>query len=98
MVSYARVLVEVTVMKKAPKYIHFEDEKGIIQQQEIVFEWEPMICDKCKKCGHDVEHCKYANRYPNGPNLLSIDRKSNHKGRKTRMGIGSLLAKPKVSH
>jgi len=30
MVNYARVMVEMPILKKIPSYIHFEDEKGII--------------------------------------------------------------------
>ncbi|KAJ8430524.1 hypothetical protein Cgig2_012923 [Carnegiea gigantea] len=36
MVNYARVLLEMPTMKKLPKHIHFEDEAGTIQQQEVV--------------------------------------------------------------
>ena len=31
MVHYARVLIEMLIMEKLPKHIHFDDETGIIQ-------------------------------------------------------------------
>ena len=49
MVNYATLLIEISILKKLPKYIHFENEKHIIHQQEIVFEWERIFCDQCKK-------------------------------------------------
>ena len=46
------------ILKKLPRYVHFKDEKGIIQQQGIEFEWKPTICEKCKKYGYEAEQCK----------------------------------------
>ena len=39
MVHYARVLIKMPIMEKLPKHIHSEDETGLIQHQEIIFEW-----------------------------------------------------------
>ena len=50
-----------SILKKLLTYVHFEDEKGIIQQQGIEFEWKPTICEKCKKYGHEAEQCKKEN-------------------------------------
>ena len=61
MVKYARVLIEMPILKKLPKHITFEDEKGIIQRQGIEFEWKPIICEKCKKYEHDAKQCKKGN-------------------------------------
>ena len=58
MVPYARVLIEMPTMDSLPKHILFEDETSLIQQQEIIFEWRPMQCAKCKNYGHETEHCK----------------------------------------
>ena len=58
MVNYDRVLIDVPIMDKGPKHIHFDDEKGIIQQQEILSKWEPMIYTDCKKYGHQTNLCK----------------------------------------
>jgi len=61
MMNYAHLLIEVLILKKLPKYIHFEDDKGVIQQQGIVFEWKPIIYKKCKKYGHNTDQCTKEN-------------------------------------
>lgn len=58
MVNFARVLVEMPILDRIPVHIHFEDEQGMIQQQRVEFEWKPVFCGKCKKYGHEEEHCK----------------------------------------
>ncbi|KAJ8431941.1 hypothetical protein Cgig2_017427 [Carnegiea gigantea] len=62
MVHYARVLVEMPILEKLPKHIHFEDETRIIQQQDIVFEWHPIQCAKCKNYSHEADNCKKQDR------------------------------------
>ena len=37
-VHHARVLVEVKIQEQVPKHIYFENENGILMQQEVVFE------------------------------------------------------------
>lgn len=56
--NYASVLIEVQIQEKVPKFIYFENENGILIQQEIVFEWEPVLGGKCKKYGHASTKCK----------------------------------------
>ena len=55
-VHYARVLIEVKIQEQVPKQIYLENENGILMQQEVVFEWEPVKCGKCKGFGHETSN------------------------------------------
>ncbi|KAJ8434202.1 hypothetical protein Cgig2_004673 [Carnegiea gigantea] len=48
---------QLTIPPAAPAMEEVSDEKGVIQQQGIVFEWKPIICKKCKRYGHDTDQC-----------------------------------------
>lgn len=49
--NYASVLIEVQIQEKVPKFIYFENENGILIQQEIVFEWEPYWVESARNMG-----------------------------------------------
>lgn len=34
------------------------NEKGIMVQQQILYEWKPTLCTGCGGIGHSVEECK----------------------------------------
>lgn len=34
------------------------DEKGIVIQQKVLYEWKPSICTGCRKFGHLKQDCK----------------------------------------
>ncbi|XP_019236840.1 PREDICTED: uncharacterized protein LOC109217066 [Nicotiana attenuata] len=55
---YARVLVEVKLNQQYPTSIRFENEIGKIIEQEIHYEWKPVLCGKCKNYGHDIYECR----------------------------------------
>ncbi|KAL2924385.1 hypothetical protein RDABS01_022575, partial [Bienertia sinuspersici] len=55
--AYARILVEVELDKELPDYIRFQNEKGILIQQYIKYEWKPTFYTKCKKYGHPSDQC-----------------------------------------
>ena len=27
-------------------------------QQDVIYEWKPVVCGKCKEYGHETDHCK----------------------------------------
>lgn len=54
-VQYARVLVEVNV-KHMPDQIQFVNEKGIVVEQKVKYEWKPTQCNSCK--GHEEINCR----------------------------------------
>ncbi|KAL2928967.1 hypothetical protein RDABS01_034378, partial [Bienertia sinuspersici] len=55
--AYARILVEVELDKELPDYIRSQNEKGILIQQYIEYEWRLTFCTKCKKYGHPSDKC-----------------------------------------
>ncbi|XP_050229137.1 uncharacterized protein LOC126678279 [Mercurialis annua] len=50
--SYARVLVEMEVLKEFPHEVILEDEFGEQFVQRVVYEWRPPVCSKCRIMGH----------------------------------------------
>ena len=60
MVNYARVSIEIPIQQSIPfpKYIFFENEKGFLIHQEVLFEWQPILCDKCKNHGYSADNCR----------------------------------------
>lgn len=58
LLSYARVLVEVSIKKELPDVIEFIDEYGHKVLQEVNYEWKPILCQNCGGMGHDTEKCK----------------------------------------
>ncbi|KAK4733464.1 hypothetical protein R3W88_007725 [Solanum pinnatisectum] len=55
--TYARVLVEMSLNKEYPTGIMFENEIGIIVEQKVEYEWKPVWCNKCKNYGHELKEC-----------------------------------------
>lgn len=53
---FARVLVEVKLEHTLLDVIFFENERGIIMEQRIEYEWRPLLCSECKNCGHTVDN------------------------------------------
>lgn len=51
-ISYARMLVEVDITKPLIYKVPIEDEKGLITEQHVYYEWVPMFCQKCHVVGH----------------------------------------------
>ncbi|XP_060211753.1 uncharacterized protein LOC132639317 [Lycium barbarum] len=56
--TYARVLVEVPLNEEYPTSVMFENEYGKIVEQEVEFEWKPVLCTKCKNFGHRLQECR----------------------------------------
>ena len=49
------MLIEVDVTKAIPQQITVADPSGRTFVQEVVMEWKPQYCDKCKKIGHQCK-------------------------------------------
>ncbi|XP_074288442.1 uncharacterized protein LOC141613597 [Silene latifolia] len=58
--GYARFLVEVKVGMPLPDTVEFLDEKGVLQKQQVHYEWKPLVCARCHEIGHDEEMCRKA--------------------------------------
>lgn len=54
-ISYARMLVEVDMTKHVVYDIQIEDPSGKFIQQKVIYEWEPVFCNKCQQIGHNCE-------------------------------------------
>ncbi|XP_019225380.1 PREDICTED: uncharacterized protein LOC109206958 [Nicotiana attenuata] len=51
--TFARILVEVSINQQYPSTIMFENEYGKIIEQRVMYEWKPVNCPTCNKFGHD---------------------------------------------
>ncbi|XP_019233469.1 PREDICTED: uncharacterized protein LOC109214047 [Nicotiana attenuata] len=56
--NFARLLVEVKIGEQFPESIFFKNEKGIIIEQRITYDWKPSVCEECQKYGHTGENCR----------------------------------------
>lgn len=57
LLSYAWVMIEVSVRLDLPNVIEFMDEWGHMVLQEVKYEWKPIYCHNCGGMGHDTEKC-----------------------------------------
>ncbi|KAJ6298456.1 hypothetical protein OIU76_019582 [Salix suchowensis] len=61
--SYARVLVEIDLLKKLRDYVKVCLPNGEVIEQQIIYETLPKFCSHCNVIGHLVETCtKFAKR------------------------------------
>lgn len=60
-ITYARICVELKADEPPPKTIHYIDENGSECTQEVVCEWIPTLCLKCKAFGHSCEEKRVLN-------------------------------------
>ncbi|XP_070004295.1 uncharacterized protein LOC142163443 [Nicotiana tabacum] len=56
--TYARVLVEIELNQTYPTTIMFENEYEKIVEQNVVYDWEPVLCGKCGNYGHEMKECR----------------------------------------
>ena len=52
-ISFARLLIEMDVTKELPKEVQIEDVHGKVFKQQVMYDWTPPFCGKCKMVGHD---------------------------------------------
>lgn len=52
-VTFARICVEIKDDNPLPKTINLTDEEGTEITQEVIYDWLPKMCSKCKTFGHD---------------------------------------------
>lgn len=43
---------------KLPDTVMFRNEKGILVEQRVVYDWKPTLCNYCQKYGHSEEDCR----------------------------------------
>lgn len=56
--TFARVLVEVTLDQPYPQSIMFENEIGKIVEQRVHYEWKPTLCKECNNYRHEMVECR----------------------------------------
>ena len=56
--TYSRVLVEVSIDQTFPNVIKFMNEKGVLAHQLVSYECKPVKCANCGGMGHNVEECR----------------------------------------
>lgn len=57
-VAYVRYLVEMKLDGDFPSTVSFINEKGILMEQVVTYEWRPVQCKACSKWGHVEKECK----------------------------------------
>lgn len=55
--TYARILVEVSVNQQYPSRVMFENEHENIIEQMVVYEWKSLLCATCNNFGHEQQEC-----------------------------------------
>uniref|UniRef100_M1DB27 Endonuclease/exonuclease/phosphatase n=1 Tax=Solanum tuberosum TaxID=4113 RepID=M1DB27_SOLTU len=55
---FAKLLVEVKMDAKLPEVILFKNEKDLIVEQKVLYEWKPTLCCFCSKYGHSEDECR----------------------------------------
>ncbi|XP_056697592.1 uncharacterized protein [Spinacia oleracea] len=58
---FAKILVEVCIDQQFPSMIHFLNEKGTKVDQQVYYDWLPIMCTVCKGMGHDHSKCNKKN-------------------------------------
>ncbi|XP_021843467.1 uncharacterized protein [Spinacia oleracea] len=56
--QFARVQVEVLVEQEFPEVLRFVNEKGVMVEIDVEYEWKPLVCTVCKTMGHDATKCR----------------------------------------
>ncbi|KAL2897466.1 hypothetical protein RDABS01_039249 [Bienertia sinuspersici] len=56
--SFARILVERKVEDKMPNNIQFVNEKWILMEHQVEYEWKPILCTQCHRFGHEASVCR----------------------------------------
>lgn len=57
-ISFVRALVEVDATKPLVRELDIPFPNGVEYHQEVLYERAPIYCTKCKRIGHDNEHCR----------------------------------------
>ena len=55
--SFARLLVEVTVDQDFSGILQFKNEKGAVVEQKVYYPWKPITCMQCHGYGHSKKDC-----------------------------------------
>ncbi|XP_050215040.1 uncharacterized protein LOC126666126 [Mercurialis annua] len=61
--GFARILVEIDATGAYPEVVELQDENGAIFNQRIIYEWKPLICEKCCRMGHTKANCRVTQDY-----------------------------------
>lgn len=56
--NFARMLIEVEMDAVLSDRIWFKNEKGMLIEQRVLYDWKPTLCKHCKKYGHDEGECR----------------------------------------
>ncbi|KAJ8435324.1 hypothetical protein Cgig2_022925 [Carnegiea gigantea] len=72
------------IKEHVPEHIYFENEHGVLMQQDIVYEWKPIVCGKCKGYGHETDHYKKGTHWEWGPKATTIPAPKQESNKETR--------------
>ncbi|XP_074299071.1 uncharacterized protein LOC141630094 [Silene latifolia] len=65
--SYARVMVELSMDQSLPAKVKFLDESGHMVFMPVEYEWKPILCTSCNGIGHNAAQCKKSVKKPHKP-------------------------------
>lgn len=51
-ISYDCILIEIDITKPLPTMIKYTNEKGVVIEQKVTFNWVPLFCPQCQVIGH----------------------------------------------
>ena len=86
---FARVLVEMNTNDDFLDEIHVTNVRDELVTQQVVYEWKPILCNKCKKMGHNEQECR------SGEGPLKAP-KNDTRPRKDKEGFQKLVRKQYV--
>nr|XP_009601039.1 uncharacterized protein LOC104096382 [Nicotiana tomentosiformis] len=56
--NFARLLVDVEMGASLPECVRFVNERGMLIEQKVSYDWKPTLCTHCHKYGHAIEICR----------------------------------------
>lgn len=57
-VNFARILVEVKIDNVLNEKVMLKNERGLLIEQKVEYEWKPLLYMYCNKYGHRGEECR----------------------------------------
>lgn len=55
---FGRVMVDIRLSQDLPNAVFFENERGVVIEQTIEYEWRLLVCTCCHGYGHTSEKCR----------------------------------------
>ncbi|KAM3337729.1 hypothetical protein P3S68_032054 [Capsicum galapagoense] len=60
---FARLLIEVEMDSALPDIVWFKNERGMLVEKKVLYDWRPILCQYCTKYGHKESECRKRNSW-----------------------------------